>query len=131
MLEIFHEPMFIAKILLVLPKEIASHEKKSLNEVENILNKEVLIFVAESLKNKKISREQVKLVLEKIVKGEEMEKAIEFEKQNENVEEEILKLIKEKPGLSENAYMGLVMKEMKGKVNAGEVMGIIKKLMRK
>jgi Glu-tRNA(Gln) amidotransferase subunit E-like FAD-binding protein len=131
MLEIFHEPMFIAKILLVLPKEIASHEKKSQNEVENILNKDVLIFIAESLKNKKISREQVKLVLERIVQGKEMEKAIEFEKQNENVEEEILKLIKEKPGLSENAYMGLVMGKMKGKVNAGEVMNIIRKLLNK
>jgi Glu-tRNA(Gln) amidotransferase subunit E-like FAD-binding protein len=128
LLEIFDEPMFIAKILLVLPKEIASHEKKMTEEVEKILNKDVLIFIAESLKNKKISKEQVKLVLERIVKGEEMEKAIEFEKQEENVEEEILKLIKEKPGLSENAYMGLVMKEMKGKVNAGEVMRIIRKL---
>jgi len=131
LLEIFDEPMFIAKILLVLPKEIASHEKKMTEEVEKILNKDVLIFVVESLKNKKISREQVKLVLERIVQGKEMEKAIEFEKQEENVEEEILKLIKEKPGLSENAYMGLVMKEMRGKVNAGEVSGIIRKLLNK
>ena len=69
--------------------------------------------------------------MEKIVRGEEMKKAIEFEEKAENAEEEILKIIKEKPGLSENAYMGLVMKEMRGKVNAGEVMGIIRKLMGK
>jgi Glu-tRNA(Gln) amidotransferase subunit E-like FAD-binding protein len=132
MLEIFNEPMFIAKILLVLPKEISSHEKKSLNEVEEILNKEILISVTEFLRDKKISKEQVKIVLERIVKGEEINKAIEFEKQdNVSVEEEILNIIKEKPGLSENAYMGIVMKELRGKINAGEVMGIIRKLVEK
>mgnify|MGYP001560166662 CR=1 FL=1 len=131
LLDIFNEPMFIAKVLLVLPKEIASHEKKLQNEVEKILNKDVLLFIAESLRDKKISKEQIKLVMEKIVRGEEMKKAIEFEEKAENAEEEILKIIKEKPGLSENAYMGLVMKEMRGKVNAGEVMGIIRKLMGK
>ncbi len=149
LLDIFNEPMFIAKILLVLPKEIASHEKKSTNDVgsgedlnkvqmqfaasrqiEEILNKDVLTFIAESLRDKKISKEQIKLVMEKIVRGEEMKKAIEFEEKSENVEEEILKIIKEKPGLSENAYMGLVMKEMKGRINAGEVMEIVRKLMK-
>ena len=131
LLDIFNEPMFIAKILLVLPKEIASHEKKLQNEIEEILNKDVLTFIAESLRDKKISKEQIKLVLEKIVRGEEMKKAIEFEEKAENVEEKILKIIKEKPGLSENAYMGLVMKELRGKVNAGEVIGIIRKLLNK
>jgi len=131
LLDIFNEPMFIAKLLLVLPKEIASHEKKLQNEVEEILNKDVLTFIAESLRDKKISKEQIKLVMEKIVRGEEMKKAIQFEEKTENAEEEILKIIKEKPGLSENAYMGLVMKELRGKVNAGEVMGIIRKLLNK
>ena len=131
LLDILNEPMFIAKILLVLPKEIASHEKKSIEEVDGILNKEILISVTEFLRDKKISREQIKLVLERIVKGDNVEKAVEFEKQDDNIEEEILKIIKEKPNISENAYMGLVMKEMKGKVNAGEVMGIIKKILNK
>jgi len=131
LLDIFNEPMLIAKILLVLPKELASHEKKSIEEINEILNKDIINFVVEALRDKKISREQVKLVLEKIVKGESKEKSIEFNKQDDNLEEIILDLIKNKPGLSENAYMGLVMKEMKGKVNAGEVMGIIKKLINK
>ena len=30
------------------------------------------------------------------------------------IEEKILNIIKSKPGLSENAYMGLIMKEIKG-----------------
>jgi Glu-tRNA(Gln) amidotransferase subunit E-like FAD-binding protein len=128
LLNLLNEPMLIAKILLVFPKELASHEKKTTEEIGEILNKDILTFVVEMLRIGKISREQVKHVLERIVKGENREKAIEFKKEEGNVEEVILKLIKEKPGLSENAYMGLVMKEMKGKVNAGEVMGIIKRL---
>jgi Glu-tRNA(Gln) amidotransferase subunit E-like FAD-binding protein len=128
LLDLFNEPMLIAKILLVFPKELASHEKKTAEEIGEILNKDILTFVVEMLRIGKISKEQVKTVLERIVKGENREKAIEFKKEEGNIEEVILKLIKEKPGLSENAYMGLVMKEMKGKVNAGEVMGIIRKL---
>jgi len=46
------------------------------------------------------------------------------------LEEEILKIIKDKPGLSINAYMGLVMKKFKGKVNGKEVAEIIKKLVK-
>jgi Glu-tRNA(Gln) amidotransferase subunit E-like FAD-binding protein len=130
LLEIYDEPNLVAKLLLVFPREIASHKKKQTVEVEEILNKEVLIFVLEKLKDKKITKEQIKNVLEKIVEGEEMEKAISFKKHEGNVEEQIMNLIKSKPGLSENAYMGLVMKEMKGKINGNEVMEIIKKLVK-
>ena len=41
-----------------------------------------------------------------------------------------MNLIKSKPGLSENAYMGLIMKEFKGKVSGKEVMEIIKKFVK-
>ncbi len=131
LLEILNEPILISKILLVFPKEIASHEKKLNEEVEKILNKDSLTFVVESLKDKKISREQVKQVLERIVKGEELKKTIVFKKQDSNlIEEEIMNIIKSKPGLSENAYMGLVMKELKGKINGGEAMEIIRKFLK-
>jgi len=130
LLEMYDESNLVAKILLVFPKEIASHKKKQQVEVEEILNKEVLIFVLEKLRDKKITKEQIKNVLEKIVDGEEMEKAISFKKHDGNVEEQIMNLIKSKPGLSENAYMGLVMKEMKGKINGNEAMEIIKKILK-
>ncbi|VVB84007.1 Glutamyl-tRNA(Gln) amidotransferase subunit E [uncultured archaeon] len=132
LLEILNEPILIAKILLVFPKEIASHEKKTLNEIEEKLNKDVITFVIESLKTKKISKENVKSVLEKISRGEEPKRAVEFGKQDNIITEEaVMKIIKEKPNLSENAYMGLVMKEMKGKISGGEVMEIIRKLLNK
>jgi len=127
LLRILNEPILIAKILLVYPKEIASHEKKSLKEVEEILNKDVIAFVIESLREKKISKEQIKGVLGKIILGVNPKDAVVFKKQDfDVVEEKILKIIKEKPGLSENAYMGLIMKEIKG-INGKEAREIIGK----
>ena len=38
-----------------------------------------------------------------------------------------MKIIKEKPGLSLNAYMGLIMKEFKGRISGKEAIEIIKK----
>ena len=131
LLNILNEPSLIAKILLVYPKEIASHEKKTTKEVEKILNKDIIMFVVEKLKERKISKEYIKSVLEKIVRGEEVEKAVAFKKQDiGNVEEKIMKIIKSKPGLSENAYMGLVMKEVKG-ISGKDAMNSIKKLLNK
>jgi Glu-tRNA(Gln) amidotransferase subunit E-like FAD-binding protein len=132
LLNLHNDAQLIAKILLMFPKEIASHQKKQIEEVEKLLNIETISFVINSLNNKKISQDQVKLVLEKIVNGEQVEKAIEFEKQdNSSLEEQILDLIKSKPGLSENAYMGLIMKENKGKVNAQDIIQSIRKFLNK
>jgi len=130
LMNILNEPILAAKILLIFPKEIASHEKKSGEEVQKILNNEILNFIAESVHNGKIPKEHVKQVMERIVRGEDFSKAIEFKK-NENIEEEVMKIIKSKPGLSENAYMGLVMKELRGKISGGEAMEIIRKIMGK
>jgi Glu-tRNA(Gln) amidotransferase subunit E-like FAD-binding protein len=122
-LNIINKPKLIAKVLLLYPKEIAKHlkldlikvEKKILEELKDILHK---------VKKKKIPEGQIKHVLEKVVKGEEAE----FEKMDSNiVEEKIRKIIKEKPGFAPNAYMGLVMKEFKGKVSGKEAMEIILK----
>jgi len=131
LLNVLNEPNLIAKILLVYPKEIASHEKKTTKEVEKILNKDVIIFVVEKLRDKKIFKEHIKSIFEKIVRGEEIGKAVAFKKQGiVNVEEKIMKIIKSKPGLSENAYMGIVMKEVKG-ISGREAAEIIKKLLNK
>ena len=41
-----------------------------------------------------------------------------------------MNIIKEKPGLNANAYMGLVMQEFKGKISGKEAMEIIQKLLK-
>ncbi len=67
----------------------------------------------------------------KIALGESFEK-IGSEKGDLNmIEDRIKKIIKEKPGLSEHAYMGIVMAEFKGKVSGKEVFDIIKKYINK
>ncbi len=124
-------PSLTGKVLFVLPKEIASHEGKKIEDVEKRLNKEVLAFVLENYVKKKISESQIKQVLERIVSGEEIENAVKFESIDlDKVEEFVMKSIKEKPGLNENAYMGLVMKEFKGKVSGKEAIEIIKKYLK-
>ncbi len=128
LLKVFDNPNLIAKMLLIYPKEISSREKISLPKIEKTLNLDVFYFLLKNIKNKKFVESRIKEVLEMIVKGEKVEKAIVFEKQDMNIiEEKIIKIIKDKPGLSSNAYMGLVMKEFKGKIDGKEAMEIIKK----
>ena len=130
-LEIINNPQLIAKVILIFPKEIASHENISISKISKILNKDILMHVLENLKKKKIFETQIKNVLERIVKGKTLEEAIIFEREDLNViEEKIIKIIKDKPGLSKKAYMGLVMKEFKGKIDGREAMEIIKKHMK-
>jgi Glu-tRNA(Gln) amidotransferase subunit E-like FAD-binding protein len=131
LLEIIDKSQLVAKVLLIFPQEIAKHEKIPKIEIEKILNKDVLAYVLESFKNKKISESQIKQVLERIVRGENLKESIKFEKEDpDSIEEKIMKIIKDKPGLSEKAYMGLVMKEFRGKIDGKTAMEIIKKFIK-
>ena len=76
---------------------------------------------------KKISENDVKIVLQKISQGESIKEAMK--KSSINLTEEIKKLIKEKPGLSEGAYMGLIMNKFKGQIGGKEVSDVLKKLL--
>lgn len=120
----------VARMILVLPKEISSKKKKNLGDVEEILEEnyhDVLDLVVKG----KVKEEHIKDVLERLAEGADLGEATRFEKvESSDLEERIHKMIKDKPGLNENAYMGLVMKEFKGKVSGGEAMEIIKKLMK-
>jgi Glu-tRNA(Gln) amidotransferase subunit E-like FAD-binding protein len=119
---------FIGKLLLIFPKEFASKTKKSLEEVEEVLNIDVLSFILEKVYKEKLHQANVKEVLERILNGVDVREAVKFEKVDySGIEEKIMKLVKSKPGLGANAYMGLVMKEFKGKISGSEAMKIIKK----
>ena len=128
LLVIYDKPELVAKMLLLFPNEIASHEKVEDEKIQELLNRDALAFILEKLQAKKIKESDVKHVMERIVNGEEIEEAVKFEKSNVgDVEEKIHKIIKEKPGLNVNAYMGIVMKEFKGKVDGKTLMSIILK----
>jgi len=128
LLEILNRPQLVAKILLVFPKDIASREKMSVQEIDKKLTKDVLVHILENIKKNKISESDVKHILQGIVRGKFVEEVIAIEKEDASIiEEKVLKIIKSKPGLNPNAYMGLVMKEFKGKITGKEAMEIIRK----
>ncbi len=127
LLKIIDNPQLIAKVLLIFPKEIASKEKISIVKTYEILEDNIP-SILNMLKKGKISESQIKEVMERVVNGIELKDAVKFEKIDLNeIEEKIMRMIKEKPGLNPNAYMGLVMKEFKGKISGKEAMEIIKK----
>lgn len=122
-------PSLIGKAMLLLPKEISTKSGVDLDLVEEKLSSDVLTFVLGKIVSGDLDEGDLKEVLERIIKGEDLKKAVKVEKVDlSSVEDFVRKVVKEKPGLRPNAYMGLVMKEFKGKVNAGQVMGIISKL---
>ena len=123
-------PSLAAKTLLVYPKEIASRKKISPEKIEEILNTDIMIFILKSVRDRKMDECHVKQAMERITDGESIEDAIKFETEDEGIaEEKIMKLIKDKPGLSEKAYMGLVMKEFRGKIDGKTASRIIERLM--
>ncbi len=130
LLKVLNKPMLISKMILIFPKEISKKEKISMEEIEENLDKEAFLFVLDSLSKGKISEGQIKHILTELSKGKSFEEVKVPEKLDVNLDEEVHKIIKSKPGLSPNAYMGLVMKEFKGKISGSEVMEMIKKYAR-
>lgn len=118
----------IAKTLVSYPREISAKENKSIEAVFNKLHLDLMESVLEAVEKGKISESDVKLILQKVFEGEKLENALKKEKVD--LESEIKSLIKEKPNLSENAYMGLIMAKFKGKVNGQEVMKEIKRVLK-
>jgi len=130
LLKIYEAPNFIAKMILLFPKEISAKIGKPLDKIEETLE-EIYGDVLIALNKNKISESDVKEILTKLAQGEKFENAIKIEKKEAGeIEEKIMKLIKEKPGLNANAYMGLIMKEFKGKIDGKSAMEIIRKFVK-
>ncbi len=129
LLHIIKNPQLIAKTLLLYPREIATKEKKNLEQIGKILNRDVLGNVLEDVNKGKILESEVKHTLTEIVNGKSYVGVIGV-KNIGDIEEKIVKIIKEKPGLSANAYMGLVMKEFRGRISGKEASEMIKKHLR-
>jgi Glu-tRNA(Gln) amidotransferase subunit E-like FAD-binding protein len=129
LIKILNDPVFVAKVLLVLPKEIASHEE--IDNVDEILTEDIIESIIEAVSKMKIAREDVKQVMKEIVKGKSLEEAMKIEKADlGDVEAEVAKIIKEKPGLSVGGYMGLIMSKFKGKISGKEANNILHKLLK-
>src|SRR3989344_1601530 len=120
----------IAKMIAFYPKELASKKEIDFEKIDELLHKDVFVSILKEIQKGKIHEGHVKHILEQVLDGINIKDALVFEEKEENIEEQILNIIKSKPGLSENAYMGLVMKEMKGKISGSEAMEVIQKLLK-
>jgi Glu-tRNA(Gln) amidotransferase subunit E-like FAD-binding protein len=118
----------IAKMVVLWRQEFATKLKKSFAEVESILSERVLEEVLEAFVTGKISVGDIKGVLWKIVSGAKVEDALNVEKVDDHaLEEQISAIVREKPGMRANAYMGMVIAKLPG-VDKRKAMEILNRI---
>ncbi len=115
----------IGKTLTLLPINLANKEGKSVEDIEEIMNNDLLAEVFEKVPEE-IAPVDVKNVLLKIVQGKTLEQALE--KSTIDLALEVKSIMKEKPGLREGAYMGLLMKKLAGQVSGKEISDELKRI---
>ena len=120
------KPAFIAETLISTVREI---KRKFDVNVDNVGEKE-FEEIFKALNDDVIT----KSVIMDIIIDYAQDKFTDFERYKvtevENLEQEIKKIIDDKPGLSIGAYMGLVMQKFQGKVDGKKAMEILKKLIK-
>ena len=122
---VIEHPELIAKSLTLFQKEISKKENIEMKKLDEIFNAHVLEAILEKVGHE-ISANDVKNVMTKIARGETLEKA--FEKADVDLKSEAEKILKEKPNLSQGAYMGLLMNKFKGQVSGKEVSEVLREL---
>ncbi|MBI2129533.1 Glu-tRNA(Gln) amidotransferase subunit GatE [Candidatus Woesearchaeota archaeon] len=119
------EPGLIASSLILTPKDIKARYNKEVTE-------EQIAAVLSLFNDKKIPKSAVNEILLELAGKKELKEIIKkYEAaDNKEIEEEIKKIIKEKPGLSAGAYMGIVMAKYRGKADGNSIMDILKKFIK-
>jgi Glu-tRNA(Gln) amidotransferase subunit E-like FAD-binding protein len=119
----------VGKMVTLWRNEFKAKMKKSIDEIRDVLDERTYEKILELVKKGELDKGDVKEVLSNILEGMEFEVAVRIEKvSHDTLEEEIRKIVKGKPGLRANAYMGLVMKELRGRVDAKKAMEILERI---
>jgi len=121
LLKIYNKPEFVAKVMTIYRRDIKTKTKKQLtiDQIENLLHE---------IKKNNLHPRDIREAMIEIAKGKSIKESVKKEKVGKaELEEEIVKIIKSKPNLSEKAYMGLIMGKYKGKVSGKEISDILKK----
>ncbi|MBU4086767.1 MAG: hypothetical protein KKB21_04295, partial [Nanoarchaeota archaeon] len=129
LLGVYNNPNLIAKMLVLWKREICSREKISEKDIGKRLTLDVLESILVLVRDKKIDESRAKSVMAEIAGGKDINSVLKLES-IDNLEDEIIKLVREKPGLTANAYMGLAMARFKGRVSGKEVMEILNKIVK-
>ena len=120
----------IAKMITLWRQEFATKTKKTWMQIKSVLNESVLAEVLRALADEEIVSSDVKPVLAKVIEGTDVKDALKIEKIDDNeIEKEIRHIIKEKPGMRANAYMGMLMAKFKGKLDAKKAMELINRVL--
>lgn len=120
----------VAKMVTLWRNEFASKLKKSVEEIKLILNERVLETVLVAFIAGNIGEGDIKHSLLKIASGTSIEEALKVEKVDEHkLEEDIRDIIKEKPGLKSNAYMGVIIQKLGVNVDKRKCMEILARLL--
>jgi Glu-tRNA(Gln) amidotransferase subunit E-like FAD-binding protein len=121
----------VAKMVTLWRNEFASKMKKDIEQIKGILTERVLEQVLEKVASNEISVGDVRGILLKIVSGSSVEEALKVERVDDNqLEEQIAAIVKEKPGLRANAYMGLVIAKLGKDVDKRKAMEILQRLVK-
>ncbi len=88
-----------------------------------------LEIILDAVREGRIDKRDVKGIMDKIAKGEKVEDALKVEKiSDDKIVEEISKIVKEKPGLRANAYMGIVVQKLGAGIDKRKAMEIINRM---
>ncbi len=127
LIKLVNEPRFIFKVLIEIPREM---EKKFGNKTSEILTTDFIESIVDKIFRGELEKSDVKHIMEEASKGKKLENIRIDRADLSEVENEIVKIVNEKPGLSAGAYMGLIMQKFKGKVSGREVREILSKLLK-
>ncbi|HLC59909.1 MAG TPA: Glu-tRNA(Gln) amidotransferase subunit GatE [Candidatus Nanoarchaeia archaeon] len=117
------DPFTIANTLVNIPKEIKTRFNMDSSKLTQKDFEEILSYLNEG----KISKEAILDLLIKKIKNEKIDLTHFESVSDEELENEIKKIISEKPNLNIGAYMGLVMSKHRGKVDGKKIMEILKR----
>lgn len=120
------KPAFVCETLLSYSSEII---KKDKNAEPLKINEDHLKKIFEELSNGKITKDSVMQILLDVATGKGFNIA-KYGLKEINLEEEISKIVKAKPGLNPGAYMGIVMGKFKGQVDGKKAMEILNKIIK-
>ena len=116
----------VGKMVALWRNEFASKRGKSFDDVKNVLSEKVLEKILLLIRDGKLSAGDVKSVMFNILDGEKFNDVVRIEKiSDDEIEKFVREIVKEKPGMRANAYMGMLMAKFKGKLDAKKAMEII------